>query len=105
FMKLGWKILIPVSLAWIVAVAAIRSVTLDGGFDRSYLIAGVVIAFVAFVLLSVVGDRKPAEKPEREPGTDFDAFAGGYPVPPMPGERLPEPTTVATTGSEEDARA
>jgi NADH-quinone oxidoreductase subunit H len=103
FMKLGWKILIPVSLAWIVAVAAIRALTLEGGVDRSYLIAGGVVAFVVFVVLSLVGDRGKGQ-PETETQEEFDAFAGGYPVPPMPGQRLPEETTVATV-NEEDARA
>jgi NADH-quinone oxidoreductase subunit H len=103
FMKLGWKILIPASLVWIVAVAIIRAVTLEGGFDRSYLFAGLGILFAFFIALSLVGERR-AEKPEAEPEEEFDAFAGGYPVPPMPGQRLPEETTVRTV-SEEDARA
>jgi NADH-quinone oxidoreductase subunit H len=105
FMKLGWKVLIPVSLVWIVAVAVIRSVTLSGGFDRRYLIGAAVIALVLFVVLSMVGERKGPDK-EREAEEEFDPFAGGYPVPPMPGQRLPqqEPTTVSTV-DEEDARA
>ncbi len=35
FMAFGWKVLIPASIVWIVAVAAIRVVDLEGGFDRS----------------------------------------------------------------------
>jgi NADH-quinone oxidoreductase subunit H len=103
FMKFGWKYLIPASLIWIVAVATIRSLTLDGGLDRRYLFIGVAVALVVFVALSFLGERKE-EKPE--PAEEFDAFAGGYPVPPMPGQRLPErePTTVSTV-NEEDARA
>jgi NADH-quinone oxidoreductase subunit H len=104
FMKLGWKVLIPVSLGWIVAVATIRSLTLDGGLDRRYLFIGVAVALVVFVALSFFGERKEEKQPE--PAEEFDAFAGGYPVPPMPGQRLPErePTTVPTV-NEEDARA
>ena len=34
FMALGWKFLIPISLGWIVAVATIRAISLDGGLDR-----------------------------------------------------------------------
>ena len=34
FMALGWKWLIPISLGWIVAVATIRAISLDGGIDR-----------------------------------------------------------------------
>jgi NADH-quinone oxidoreductase subunit H len=104
FMKLGWKYLIPASLVWIVAVAAIRAVTLEGGFDRRYLYGGLAVAFLLFAAVSLVGGKEGG-KPEAE-SEEFDPFAGGYPVPPMPGQRLPErePTTVSTV-NEEDVRA
>jgi NADH-quinone oxidoreductase subunit H len=43
-------------------------------------------------------DRKGDEEEEAY-DADFDPFAGGYPVPPMPGQRLPELTgaTVLTS--------
>ncbi len=104
FMKFGWKVLIPVSLVWIVAVAAIRSVTLSGGFDRRYLIAAAVVALVLFVALSLIGERRAPEK-EQEAEEEFDPFAGGYPVPPMPGQRLPGEEPTVSTVNEEDARA
>jgi NADH-quinone oxidoreductase subunit H len=106
FMSLGWKWLIPANLVWIVAVATIRSLSLEGGIDRTYLIAGAAIALAVFVVLLFVGEREPHVKEDAETAEEFDAFAGGYPVPPMPGQRLPErePTTVRTV-NEEDARA
>ena len=52
FMALGWKWLIPASLIWIVAVATIRAVSLDGGIDRQYLLMGIGVALV--LLLGVV---------------------------------------------------
>ncbi len=104
FMTLGWKWLIPASLVWIVAVAVIRTVTLDGGFDRRYLLAGVAVAFLAFIALSLFGDRRSGEPEPEAAEKEFDAFAGGYPVPPMPGQQAAEPATV-TTVNEEDARA
>ena len=89
FMAFGWKRLIPISLVWIVAVAAIRAVSLDGGIDRSYLLGAIGIVAVLFLVLFFVGEREnepdedqPADREERA----FDAFAGGYPVPPMPGQ-------------------
>jgi NADH-quinone oxidoreductase subunit H len=81
FMAFGWKVLIPVSVVWIVAVAAIRVVALRGGFDRTWLFAvAAVLAVVVVALLFFEDKEKPVEQAE-EP---FDAFAGGYPVPPMP---------------------
>jgi NADH-quinone oxidoreductase subunit H len=101
FMKLGWKVLIPVSLIWIVAVAAIRAVSLESGFDRRYLFGGSAVAVVLFLLLSFIGEREPeaaGASPE-----EFDAFAGGYPVPPMPGESLPVLVPVSVEPASEPA--
>ena len=44
FMAFGWKRLIPISLVWIVAVATIRTVSLEGGIDRQYLLIGIGVA-------------------------------------------------------------
>jgi NADH-quinone oxidoreductase subunit H len=101
FMKLGWKVLIPVSLIWIVAVAAIRAVSLESGFDRRYLFGGSAVAVVLFLLLSFIGEGEPeaaGASPE-----EFDAFAGGYPVPPMPGESLPVLVPVSLEPASEPA--
>jgi NADH-quinone oxidoreductase subunit H len=88
FMDFGWKRLIPVSLAWIVMVATVRAITLHGGLDRQYLLIGVgVIAVIMLALFFVGGseeERLEAEGAEPEDAAPFDAFAGGYPVPPMP---------------------
>jgi NADH-quinone oxidoreductase subunit H len=100
-MKLGWKVIIPVSLFWIVAVAAIRAVSLESGFDRRYLFGGSAVAVVLFLLLSFIGEGEPeaaGASPE-----EFDAFAGGYPVPPMPGESLPVLVPVSVEPASEPA--
>ena len=92
FMAFGWKWLIPVSMVWIVAVAAIRVVDLRGGFDRGVLLGGGRRARRAARGADV---RPRATKPSRRGARGrgpFDAFAGGYPVPPMPaatGDRRP----------------
>jgi NADH-quinone oxidoreductase subunit H len=95
FMAFGWKVLIPFSVVWIIAVAAIRVVDLRGGFDRGWLIGIAVVLGVVLVVLLLIPERAP-ESEETEPA-EFDAFAGGYPVPPMsdpppqilPGESVP----------------
>ncbi len=82
FMHFGWKYLIPISLLWIVAVATVRSVLLEGGLDRQYFLIGIgVLAAVFLVLMFFGSDDGPARKTDDEA---TDAFAGGYPVPPMP---------------------
>jgi NADH-quinone oxidoreductase subunit H len=50
FMKLGWKVLIPVSLVWIVAVAAVR-VYRSEGVDLSRLLVGAAVVLAILVVL------------------------------------------------------
>jgi NADH-quinone oxidoreductase subunit H len=86
FMAFGWKRLIPISLLWIIAVASIRVLTLDGGIDRTYLLGAAGVLLVLFLVLFFVGEKEPAEEAEERAGErePVDAFAGGFPVPPMP---------------------
>ncbi len=82
FMRFGWKWLIPISLVWIVLIAALR-------VNRGYLLGG--LGVVVVVLLAATffakGDQDTAEPAEP---AEFDAFAGGYPVPPQGDQVLPE---------------
>ena len=101
FMKLGWKVLIPAALVWIVAVSGVRLARNEmegGGFDRTWFIAGGVVIALLLLATMLLPDRKGDEQEEAY-DADFDPFAGGYPVPPMPGQRLPELTgaTVLTS--------
>ena len=84
FMGFGWKFLIPASLVWIVAVAAIRLIT-PRRRGRPLLPAGRVRRVLAVLLVAVyfVGEkpRPEAERRRAEEDEAFDAFAGGYPVP------------------------
>jgi len=104
FMKFGWKVLIPVSLAWIVLVATIQALRNEGYDVRQimFLVAGVL---VVVLLLTFVWDLLVPAKPEPRHAAgagpqrrEFDPFAGGYPVPPLPGQMLP-PLTVRPGGA------
>jgi NADH-quinone oxidoreductase subunit H len=102
FMKVGWKVLIPVSLIWIVAVGTIRAISLESGFDRRYLFGGAAVAVVLFLALSFIGESQEEAAPAE--GQEFDAFAAGYPVPPRPGQAQPALIPVgAESGEAEDA--
>jgi NADH-quinone oxidoreductase subunit H len=83
FMKFGWKVLIPVALVWIVAVGTIRTISLEGTIDRTWLVGAAAVALVVFLVLGFVGESTEETDQPSEPA-EFDAFAGGYPVPPMP---------------------
>ena len=80
FMQFGWKMLIPVSLFWIVAVGTIRAISLEGSINRTYLFAAAAVAIVIFIGLSFV----PEAQGDDEAADEVDEPTGGYPVPPMP---------------------
>jgi NADH-quinone oxidoreductase subunit H len=86
FMHFGWKRLIPIALLWIVAVATIRSVRLEGGIDTQYLLGGIGVLAALFVVLFFVGEKEEeeAEAAGQPAAAPTDGYAGGYPVPPMP---------------------
>jgi NADH-quinone oxidoreductase subunit H len=89
FMSFGWKRLIPLSLVWLLIVATLRVVSPHLASNRTRLIQVVVGLLVLALLLSFWPQKAaPAETEETGP-VEFDPFAGGFPVPPMPGQVLP----------------
>ncbi|EGD55530.1 NADH-quinone oxidoreductase subunit NuoH [Gordonia neofelifaecis] len=95
FMSLGWKVLIPFALGWVMVVAVIREASRDSSEWTSSLIlagAGLVVAALLIVAIAkVVGGGRPAPPTAPPtPGAPFDPMAGGFPVPPLPGQVLPD---------------
>jgi NADH-quinone oxidoreductase subunit H len=88
FMKLGWKVLIPAGLVWLLMAATFRHYFINTGGSRRGALAVAGGVFVAICLvIAIWPERKPPveTEPEQPP---YDAFAGGFPVPPMPGQVL-----------------
>jgi NADH-quinone oxidoreductase subunit H len=81
FMAFGWKRLIPIALLWIVAVGTIRAISLDGGLDRRYLLIGIGVLAVLFLVMFFLGE---AESAEEETPAPVAPRPGGFPVPAMP---------------------
>ncbi|MFE7896554.1 NADH-quinone oxidoreductase subunit NuoH [Streptomyces sp. NPDC057424] len=91
-MKLGWKVLIPVALVWLMLVASVRAFR-NQGYDFADIALYVGGGVLALLLLSFVVDMfreksRKAEQPAEAPAA-FDPMAGGFPVPPLPGQELP----------------
>jgi NADH-quinone oxidoreductase subunit H len=89
FMALGWKLLIPVSLVWVLIAAVIRSLR-DQGYQ--YWTAALVVSSIVVAVALVLSLRRPFRAPSaralarqrrQEPperiGTD-----PGFPTPPLP---------------------
>lgn len=96
FMKVGWKVLIPVGLGWLVFFSVGRQAFSTWGRDLNVFdaLAGFIGILIVIAVWSFVNDaRKNAEDEElasRETEPEvLDAFAGGYPVPPLPHQSLP----------------
>lgn len=93
-MRLGWKVLIPIALVWLMLVASVRAMQ-NEGYDFRDIVLWVGGAVLAMLLLSFVVDifRERAEEQQAaeaaRPEAPFDPMAGGYPVPPLPGQTLP----------------
>jgi NADH-quinone oxidoreductase subunit H len=94
FMVLGWKVLIPAALVWLMLVATVRALQNDGRSfsDIVYWVAGgvLVLLLISFVVdfLRERGERA-AEEEAQDEEEEFDPMAGGFPVPPKPGQTLP----------------
>ncbi|QKV93357.1 NADH-quinone oxidoreductase subunit NuoH [Streptomyces sp. NA02950] len=95
FMKLGWKVLIPISMVWLMLVASVRALR-NENYDYQDVVLYVGGAVITLLLLSFVvdvfrdrGAARAAAEAEEAPEPAFDPMAGGFPVPPLPGQSLP----------------
>ena len=78
FMAMGWKLLIPVSLAWILIVAVLRTTGFDGIAPSLLSAAGLL----AVVLGANALRRRHIER--NAPTPPPPSADGGFPVPPIP---------------------
>lgn len=88
-MKLGWKILMPFSLGWILLVATIR-VMRNEGMDMTKVVIGAAVAIGVVLLLSILwemlsGDQDQESAPDviEDEAQPIAVEDGGFPVPPM----------------------
>jgi NADH-quinone oxidoreductase subunit H len=97
FMNIGWKILIPAALAWIVIVAITRGLRNSLDLPTGQTIALLGLPLIAIALAVFIADWRKANAEVSDEDveveiTDVNPFAGGHPVPPLPGQVLVEPS-------------
>jgi NADH-quinone oxidoreductase subunit H len=101
-MTFGWKVLIPISLGWIMIIATMRVFRERGGSTAVYVVAGLIVAVI--IVLLFVGDvaaerRRVAAEADAEPdaaeaagrvvatagppGTAGAEAGRSFPIPPM----------------------
>jgi NADH-quinone oxidoreductase subunit H len=94
FMKFGWKVLLPVSIGWILIVSAARATRNIEGFDVATTARWLLIPLTVLLFLSWIFEEVKSRRAKREAELfedeveEFDPFAGGHPVPPLPGQVL-----------------
>lgn len=95
FMKFGWKVLIPAGLGWLVFYAVGRQIFADWGRDLDMFdaVAGLVGILLTVAVVGFIKDAREARAAQADEDDDepieIDAFADGYPVPPLPHQTLP----------------
>ncbi len=123
FMRFGWKVLIPSTIVWVVVLAFLRGAQNGwfgtGGipvFGRNITYAAIVVGIVLALLVAGLVqalERREAKKAMAATPTrpsEIDPYAGGYPVPPLPGQTLLEPERhrpavgASTVAAKEDVR-
>jgi NADH-quinone oxidoreductase subunit H len=106
FMRFGWKVLIPTSLAWIIVVAIARYNLGPDGSDLMKVLVAVSFAVLLLIVASYVAQIRRDRRAESQEAAEVrfsqpvDPFAGGHPVPPMPGQELLEPVRVPAVEQE-----
>jgi NADH-quinone oxidoreductase subunit H len=84
FMKFGWKVLIPVSLLWIVVVATLRLMS------QQNTPKAVTIAFAAGIVLLILAATSLYERSQKKAHVESalgDLPAPSFPVPQIPSKR------------------
>ncbi|WP_019632345.1 NADH-quinone oxidoreductase subunit NuoH [Actinomadura atramentaria] len=85
-MKLGWKVLMPISIGWILIVATVRALK-NEGYDIQkillYAVVAVVVVLAASLLFEALRGRPDGDGEPAEPDGERAPDAGGYPVPPL----------------------
>lgn len=97
-MDLGWKILVPLSLVWIVAVTLLRALRTENVFTTQQLLVGGGIVLIVLLAASFL----IPEKQQPEPEDEAPLSGGGYPVPPMDLEvpKTPPRRTPVSSGAQ-----
>lgn len=84
FMSLGWKVLIPTSLVWIMTVAIARALRLSG-----YPVWTSVLFVSAVAVIALIAVRTWLTVRRRAAASDRTATdVGAYPVPPLPAKEV-----------------
>jgi len=87
FMRLGWKLLIPVSLLWVVLVATLRVLRAELTTGQILIVGGVALVVLVGAALLLPDQAPPEEDPEPPVVADYPVPPLDLAVPPTPKRR------------------
>ncbi|MGQ0839215.1 NADH-quinone oxidoreductase subunit NuoH [Actinokineospora sp.] len=80
FMRLGWRILVPANLVWIVLVVALRAFRNEASISpTTILVAGGIVLLLLIGLSFLLPERAVSDPGDQS----VPVTGGGYPVPPL----------------------
>jgi NADH-quinone oxidoreductase subunit H len=100
FMKFGWKGLVPISLVWILLVAAIRTANLEVADRQSLLFVVIAVFAVVMVVFYLLPQPEPDSSPAEGSGLELLPLSeGGFPTPPLDLVVPPTPRSLTSVGA------
>ncbi|TDC83372.1 NADH-quinone oxidoreductase subunit NuoH [Micromonospora sp. KC606] len=100
FMRLGWKVLLPINLVWILVLAGLRSI--EDWQSRDRLLVTAIGAGVLLLATILWPSRQPKPKPTLQEQVDSRP-PGSFPLPPMDLQVPPSPRTKRVVAEREPA--
>jgi NADH-quinone oxidoreductase subunit H len=95
FMSFGWKVLIPISLLWLLVLATARQLHTSNTLDRAHtvwIVVGLGAVFLLVLMALEIRERNAIRRrtPASARPPEYQPTAGGFPVPPLPGQAAPQ---------------
>jgi len=100
FMRLGWKVLLPINLAWILVLSGLRSI--EDWDTRGKMIAVGIPAGILLIASIFWPSRRPKPKPTTQEQVDNRPH-GSFPLPPMDLQVPPSPRITRVVAEREPA--
>ncbi|MFF0149891.1 NADH-quinone oxidoreductase subunit NuoH [Micromonospora sp. NPDC005203] len=100
FMRLGWKVLLPINLVWILVLSGLRSI--EDWDSRGKVIAVGIPAGILLIVTIFWPNRRPKPKPTTQEQVDNRPY-GSFPLPPMDLQVPPSPRITRVVAEREPA--
>jgi NADH-quinone oxidoreductase subunit H len=99
FMELGWKVLVPVSLVWIVLVSSARALRSAAVTPSEIGVVGGIVFGMLFVVAFLLPHNGSAQRSAGQRTREAPIAGSGYPVPPLDLVVPPPPPRRAAVGA------